>query len=102
MTYSWHEDFFKSKVLPSICKDAGECSSLFAWLQEADRQLYDEILRLEQEIDRIWLAQGDRPKFKEACKAWYDANMQAIKKYQQTMIPEAVQVQKEPKQEKLI
>jgi len=89
-TYSWHEDFFKRKVYPQICKDAGECAGFFAWLQIGDRQLYDEILRVEGEIDRLWLAKSDQESFRKVCKDWYDAVMQGLAKWREAMNPTSV------------
>lgn len=83
--YSWHEDFFKRKVFPQICKDAGECSGFYAWLEVSEKQLYDEIFRLEQEIDAIWLAQGDREKFRQACRDWYTTVMAGIERWKKAM-----------------
>ena len=83
--YSWHEDFFKRKVYPQICKDAGECAGLYAWIQVGDRQLYDEILRLEGEIDGLWKAKSDQESFRKACQAWYEAAMKGLEKWRAAM-----------------
>ena len=83
--YSWHEDYFKVKVLPQLGRDMGACSGLFEWLHEAHRQEYDELLRLEQEIDRLWLTNGDRQKFKADCAAWHEANIKALGKFRAAM-----------------
>jgi hypothetical protein len=91
VNYSWHEDFFKRKVFPQICKDAGECAGFYAWLEIGDRQLYDEILRLEQEIDRLWLEKSDQDSFRRGCQDWYEAAMKGIGKWR-----EAIGATKEP------
>lgn len=83
--YNWHEDFFKRKVFPQVCKDAGECSGFYAWLEVSEKQLYDEIFRLEQEIDAIWIAQGDRERFRTACRDWYSSFMAGIEKWKVAM-----------------
>jgi hypothetical protein len=98
--YDWHEDFFTRKVLPQLGKDAGECTGFHAWLEVADRQRYDEILRLEQLINELWLAKGDRAVFRKACLDWYKAVMAGIEKWKKAMsMPAPVPV--EPKQESL-
>ena len=83
--YSWHEDFYTRKVFPQICKDAGECNGFFAWLQIGDLQLYHEIIRLEQKINEIWLAAGDREQFRGACRDWYAACLSGIEKWRKAM-----------------
>jgi hypothetical protein len=99
--YNWHEDFYTRKVFPQICKDVGECTGFFAWLETADRQLYDEIFRLAQVIDEIWLAKGDRNLFRKACLDWYQAVMGGVEKWKKAMsAPAPVAI--EPKQERLI
>ena len=77
MTYSWHKDFFENKVMPQISRDFGYDAGFFAWLETTNKQEYDEITRLEQRVNDIWQANGDRGEFKQACQEWYDAVMKA-------------------------
>lgn len=101
--YNWHEDFFNRKVLPQICKDAGDCPGFFAWLEVADKQRYDELTRLEQIIESIWLASGDREQFRQACRDWYKETMLGIEKWRAAMAaPVIVSKPAEPKQERLL
>lgn len=100
--YNWHDDFYTRKVFPQICKDAGECTGFFAWLEVADRQRYDEILRLEQVIDEIWLSQGDRISFQSACRDWYKEVLLGIAKWREAMaVPRPSVVCVEPVQERM-
>jgi hypothetical protein len=99
--YSWHDDFYTRKVFPQICKDAGECTGFFAWLETADRQQYDELARLEQVINEIWQASGDREQFRTACRDWYKAVLASIDKWRVAMsTPKPPHP--EPRQEKLL
>lgn len=73
MTYSWHQDFYENKVQPLINRHYGYEQGLFAWLETADKQAYDELTRLEQLINDVWLSMGEHDAFKKACREWYDA-----------------------------
>jgi hypothetical protein len=103
-TYSWHEDFFNNKVKPQIAQALGDCTGFFPWLEKTNRQTYDEILRLEQEINDIWNAQGDRKKFKAICIEWHDLHIRAMEKFRARMaIKQEPEVKNyEPIQERLI
>lgn len=84
--YSWHEDFYTRKVFPQVCKDAGDCNGFFAWLQAADLQRYHDIQLLEQRINDIWLASGDRQAFREACLDWYRACLDGISRWRAALV----------------
>lgn len=88
MPYSWHEEFFKKKVLPGLLQEMQPCAGVgdnvggfFAWLQMKERGLYDEIKQAELKIDEIWLKQGDRDAFKETCIEYVKAHLAAKPKY---------------------
>lgn len=104
MTYSWHQDFFENKVRPLLGQNYGYETGLWAWLEITDKQAYDELTRLEQLVNDLWLDNGEHSEFKQACRAWYEALLQSRGKWVAAMRgePEPVPVPVEAKQEKLI
>lgn len=100
--FEWYETYIKTRVMPKLSADMGDCQGFFEWLGEKDPELYNKITAALDELSTLILSRADRKSFEEACRVWYFLLMEAKKGFEAWKAKEREQVLLAGKQETMV